>query len=209
MGGRQPGLAQEPKLCLPHPEMPVWKKTNCLFLLGVFATPVVGCSVVFVMLSLPSPQYWILSTGSLWPRFLLSGFPGSFCPGSCLPCQRGGSGRSLTQGWSSGGLHHVLVFCIFGGWYLTGFRPDPLALAPGNYTLDFAAHLGLLQVTATRWQWQIKLPSVPCYNFQLIINMLKMWQAWLMPLSTSDLGIRFPLAQRDMDLWGFCNHLSS
>lgn len=169
------------------------------------------------MLSLPSlsTEYWstgsLLIPGCLRPHFLLSGLPDSFCRGSCLPCQHGGSGPSLTQGWSSGGLHHLLIFCIFSGWYLTGFRPDPLALvlAPGNYTLNVAAHLGLLQVTATRWQWQIKLPSVPCYNFQLIINMLKMWQAWLMPLSTSDLSIRFPLAQRDMDLWGFCNHLSS
>lgn len=196
--------------------MPVWTKTNrvfCgLFLLVVFATPVLGCSVVSVLLSLPSPLYWILQhrfpPHSKLPQATFS--PDSFCAGSCLPCQRGGSGPSLTV-LSSGALHHVLVFCIFSSWYLTGFRPDPLALvlAPGNCTLNVAAHLGLLQAMATGWQWQIKLPSVPCYNFQLIINMLKMWQAWLMPLGPGDLSIRFPLAQRDMDLWGFCNHLSS
>lgn len=168
------------------------------------------------MWSLPSsPLFWVLqqvpsSFHAASGQISVVRVPWQFLPWF-LPCRCGGSGPRLTGAWTSGGLHHVLIFCIFNSWFLKGFRPDPraLLLAPGNYTWNVAAHLGLLQVTATHWQWQIKLPSVPCYKFQLIINMLEMWQAWLMPLSTSDLGIRFPLAQRDMDLWGFCNHLSS
>lgn len=192
--------------------MPVWKEKTesfCGLFLLVFTPPVVLLCCCHVEAAITS----VLDAGAqAVPSFqAASGHVCCVrvpCPGSCL-C--GGSGPSLTRGWSSGWSHHILVFCIFSSWYLPGFRPDPLALllAPGNCTLNAVAHLGLLQVTATHWQWQIKLPSVPCYNFQLIINMLKMWQAWLMPLSTSDLGIRFHLAQRDVDLWGFCNHLSS
>lgn len=188
----------------------------CGFLLVVVCSTCSGllscfCHVEPPITSVLAPGAWVPSSfQAASEHFLLSGFPGSFCPGCCLPCQRGGTGPSVT-GAAVQVDYTMYWYFAFPAADFSEFRPDPLALvlAPGSYTLDVAAHLGLLQVTVTHWQRQTKLPSVPCYNFQFIINVLNMWQAWLMPLSTSDLGIRIPLAQRDMDLWGFCSHLSS
>jgi len=39
-------------------------------------------------------------------------------------------------------------------------NPVALVSEQGNYMLNIAAHLGLLQIAATPWQWQIKFPSV-------------------------------------------------
>lgn len=66
MGGRQPGLAQEYKLSLLHAKMPIWKKTNSVFLWFVFVGSVYytcsGLLCCFCHVESPIPS--VLDTGA-------------------------------------------------------------------------------------------------------------------------------------------------
>lgn len=61
----------------------------------------------------------------------------------------------------------IISFCILTANFLRRFRHSiALVSEPGNYMLNIATRLGLLQITATGWQWQIKFLFIPCYKFE-------------------------------------------